>query len=70
MRAHFKCDFCSLGPARYETTVERSTFEMSPLDSEDKPYATLEFVYRSRAVLEMQGIIPRRCRRSPPLAPS
>jgi hypothetical protein len=48
-----------LGPPRLEKTVQRSTFEMSPEDSSEKPYVTLEFVYRSRDVLELQGIIPR-----------
>ncbi|GAA5904089.1 uncharacterized protein JCM6883_002078 [Sporobolomyces salmoneus] len=59
-----------LGPARFEKPTARSTFEMNPLDSEEKPYVTLEFVYRSREVLELEGIIPPQRPPTPPPAAS
>lgn len=49
-----------LGPRRLENQIQKSVFEMSEEDSNEKPYVVLEFVYRSREVLELQGIIPRK----------
>ncbi|GAA5947373.1 hypothetical protein JCM3765_001645 [Sporobolomyces pararoseus] len=58
-----------LGPRRFENQIQRSGFEMSEEDSSEKPYVSLEFVYRSRDVLELKGIIPPREPPTPPSAP-
>ncbi|GAA6060554.1 hypothetical protein JCM10212_006918 [Sporobolomyces blumeae] len=46
-----------LGSPREMHQPVRSTFKMSSLDSASRPYAVFEFVYRSRDVLEAQGIV-------------
>ncbi|GAA5920687.1 hypothetical protein JCM1841_002897 [Sporobolomyces salmonicolor] len=59
-----------LGPSRLEHQGVRSSFVMSPEDSVDKPYAIFEFVYRSRDVLELQGIVQPEARPATPPSPA
>ncbi|GAA5893647.1 hypothetical protein JCM5296_002487 [Sporobolomyces johnsonii] len=59
-----------LGPSRLEHQGVRSSFIMSPEDSADKPYAVFEFVYRSRDVLELQGIVQPEDRPATPPSPA
>uniref|UniRef100_A0A0K3CHX4 DUF7918 domain-containing protein n=1 Tax=Rhodotorula toruloides TaxID=5286 RepID=A0A0K3CHX4_RHOTO len=50
----------SLGPAREHSAEKRSVFVFDEKrfgDRKDKPYAVLEFKYRSRTVLEIEGIV-------------
>ncbi|BGP23053.1 hypothetical protein JCM10295v2_001946 [Rhodotorula toruloides] len=50
----------SLGPAREHNAEKRSVFVFDEKrfgDRKDKPYAVLEFKYRSRTVLEIEGIV-------------
>ncbi|BGP30342.1 hypothetical protein JCM10296v2_002096 [Rhodotorula toruloides] len=50
----------SLGPAREHSAEKRSVFVFDEKrfgDRKDKPYAVLELKYRSRTVLEIEGIV-------------
>ncbi|BGO89855.1 hypothetical protein NBRC10512_005625 [Rhodotorula toruloides] len=62
----------SLGPARQHSAEKRSVFVFDEKrfgDRKDKPYAVLEFKYRSRTVLEIEGMVEAQDD-TPPAAPA
>jgi hypothetical protein len=49
---------CSLGPARV-TEVKRIAMKFALIDTPNRPFVNFEFHYRSRALLELEGLAAR-----------
>ncbi|GJN88313.1 hypothetical protein Rhopal_001278-T1 [Rhodotorula paludigena] len=61
----------SLGPPQLRAPEPRSTFQFDEQrwgDGPDKPYIVMEFKYRSRLVLELEGFVEARDDSTPPVA--